>query len=152
MLTVSHLCICQVDAAFPLMQSAVASLTLEEWRLYATGMEAAHTSSGPRGIMVAKAPNGVLRGAFIYTVEECDAPTATDRTLVVRHPVVPLLGEQLASELLAESMQELARKHRCAGVVISLPPDAACRCDFFRMRGYHVVTESPRLPGHAGLQ
>lgn len=142
MLQISRLRHDQVDAAFPLMRSALPRLTLDEWRRYAASMDGksadGHTS---RGVIVAAAPNGVLRAAFSYAVERRGhgGQALIVLNLVASHVALPVLGQELAIESLAEGMRNLARAHDCTSIVVMLPPGAAQEIDYFRSHGCEVA-------------
>lgn len=132
----------QVDAAFPLMQSALPRLTLGEWQRYAAAVYGEATDgSAPRGIMVAAAPNGVLRAAFTYAVERrgTDGKALIVLNLVASHVAVPVLGQELALDSLTKGMHGLAQAHRCSSILVMLPPEAAQEIEYFRSHGCEVA-------------
>lgn len=145
MLQISRLRHDQVDAAFPLMQSALPRLTLDEWRRYAATLDGkVADASAPRGIMVAAAPNGILRAAFTYAVERRgkDGQTLIVLNLVASHVALPVLGQELAIDSLAEGMRSLAQAHDCTSIIVMLPPEAAQEIDYFKSHGCEVAVSA----------
>lgn len=135
----------QVDAAFPLMQSALPGLTLDEWRRYTAALDGkAADGAAARGIMVATAPNGVLRAAFSYAVErrERGGQALIVLNLVASHVALPVLGQELAIDSLAQGMRSLAQAHDCTSIVVMLPPEATQEIDYFRSHGCTVTVSA----------
>ena len=144
MLGISPLRHHQVDRAYPLMQAAMPQLTLEQWRRFADR----HGSTSPfgaHGIMVGTAPNGMLRAAFVYEVNDLRSPGAelAGRRLIVRHLVLPTLGRDLAIAPLIRTMAQLARAHHCTRTLVHLPVDANWQIDSFRGHGFEIVAAVP---------
>lgn len=139
----------QVDAAYPLMRSALPRLTLEEWRRYAAAMDGeAADGVPPRGIMVAAASNGVLRAAFTYVVEQHgnDGQALVVLNLIASHVALPVFGQELAIDALAKGMRSLARAHDCSSVVVTLPAEAVQEIDYFRSHGFDVTITAAAGP------
>lgn len=146
----------RIDVALPLMRLVIPQLTVDEWRRYARDLVRVPGTPATRGIMVAAAPNGVIRGAFIYEVVGHGGNGQAPKThnLTVRHVIMPRLGQEMTIAILVDSMQELARERGCTTITAVLAPDAERKIAYFRTRGYEVVisetarTLAPVPPGN----
>ena len=137
MLTISPLRQDQIDASYPLMRSALPDLSLDRWRSYAAEV----TGLNGRGVMVASALNGTLRGAFTY---EVGGANGRGRALSVDAIVIPPLGRGLVARALGEALMELAKERDCTAVTVHLPADAEWKVDYFTGLGCEVAVGPPR--------
>lgn len=137
MLTFSQLRQDQIDASYPLMRSALPDLSLDRWRSYAAEV----VSLNGRGVMIAAALNGTLRGAFTFEVREANG---RDRELSVDAIVIPPLGRGLVARALGEALVELAKERACTAVTVHLPADSEWQIDYFTRLGCEVSVGPPR--------
>lgn len=154
MLHVSPLRRDQVDSAYPLFRSALPWLKIGEWRRYAGALVAGTALPPlPGGIMVAVAPNGVLRGGFVYSVvaRADDGLSPGGANLVVRYVAIPALGRGPVTDCLARVMQSVARAGGCKSVVVTLPRGAEWERTRFAQSGFEVCVNGfpgPLAPPH----
>jgi hypothetical protein len=136
-LTISPLRQDQIDASYPLMLSALPDLSLDRWRSYAAEV----AGLNGRGVMIASALNGTLRGAFTFEIRGANG---RDRELSVDAIVIPPLGRGLVARALGEALMELATERGCTAVTVHLPADAEWKIDYFTRLGCEVSLRPPR--------
>jgi len=110
----------RVSQAFPLIHAAELELSLGQWVKYAKDHLQGKTPDrdGERGIATIESDDGYIHGLFLYTVD-CDLKRG--RSLRCEHIVALDLfdGEKVAASIL-DAIHDLARKHRCGAVSVSV--------------------------------
>jgi hypothetical protein len=110
----------QVLQAYPLVQTAVPHLTLEQWLDYAKLVCEHEPQSGPAtGVMSAQNGDGYIYGIYCHEV-------ATDilhgRILKVSNLIAANLYDEMGIlDRMIDSMMKMARDNGCAAVHVDLP-------------------------------
>jgi hypothetical protein len=110
----------QVLQAYPLVQTAVPHLTLEQWIGYAEQLCGRwHAAECGSGVMSAQNPDGYIYGIYCHEVENS---IKLGRILKVRNLVTANLYDSAGiMDRMIESMGSKARDSRCVAVQVELP-------------------------------
>ncbi len=110
----------QVMQAYPLVQTAVPQLTLEQWMTYASSLckEAARKDAGS-GVMTAQNRDGYIYGIYCHDIE---TDIEHGRVLKVSNLVAANLYDSAGiMDRMIDSMMSVARGCDCAAVHVDLP-------------------------------
>lgn len=111
----------QVAQAFPLVQSAIPGLTLEDWRRYARQLEARRGAATPyeAGIVTIQSEQGYIHGLFSYVVEP---DLRHSRVLSIENFVaLDLVEREAAAAAVFKAMEEVAANLDCRAIHVHLP-------------------------------
>lgn len=110
----------QVLQAFPLVQSAVPHLTLDQWMRYAEELCGRRRSAESGvGVMSAQNPDGYIYGIYCHEVE---TDIKQGRVLKVSNLVTANLYDSAGiMDRMIDSMIDMARDSGCAAVQVDLP-------------------------------
>lgn len=114
----------QVLQAYPLVQTAVPHLTLEQWMGYAEGLcDGASQAEPATGVMSAQNPDGYIYGIYCHEVE---TDIARGRILKVSNLVTANLYDSAGiMDRMIDSMIDMARDSDCEAVQVDLPKEVA---------------------------
>lgn len=134
----------KVLQAYPLVQSAVPHLTLEQWLEYVKSIrERKAGESGCAGVMSAENPDGYIFGLYCHAVEP---DIHHGRILKVRNFVAANLYDSAGIvDRLMDSIVTVARDNGCAAVHVDLPENprhgpvaVESVTGMFKCAGFHV--------------
>ena len=110
----------QVLQAYPLVQTAVPHLTLDQWLDYAKAVCEGERHTGPRtGVMSAQNGEGYIYGIYCH---EVTTDIQHGRILKVSNLIAANLYDGVGiMDRMIDSMLEMARKQGCAAVHVDLP-------------------------------
>ncbi len=135
----------RIAQAFPLIQTALPAVTLEEWRDFATPL-AGPAGQAAGGVVTVLNEQGYIVGLCCYRV----AQELQHGTVFLADPflAVDLLGLQAVVRTLADAVESLAREWRCTAIHTCLPTPGLKGTDAWlvrklRRRGHRV--ESVRM-------
>lgn len=130
---------------FPVLLQVLPAMTLKDWTAFAMEMIRRRKADGRAGVVAIEADNGTIRGGFIYEV--AGGPQHS-RRLVVRHVVIPALGQSMVADTMYLAVEEIARTQSCDIINVELPTDAKWEASYFAGRGHavHDVGNTPALP------
>jgi len=113
----------QVLQAYPLVQTAVPHLTLEQWTGYAESLYGKRrTVKGGAGVMSAQNPDGYIYGIYCH---EVDTDIKHGRVLKVSNLVTAHLYDSAGiMDRMIDSMIDKARDSGCVAVQVDLPEEA----------------------------
>ena len=126
----------QIARIFPLLLQVLPGIALAEWKTFAARLIRRSEADGMSGMIVVETDSGTIRGGFIYEVEELPDRR---RRLVVRHVVIPPLGQTMVAGAIQSAVEEIVRAQACDFVHVELPSDAEWEADYFTRRGHHAV-------------
>lgn len=105
-----------IDQAYPIVQTQLPVLTLQEWRHYAHGLVVA--ANPARGVMTAQ-HGGYIRGLFCHWMDR--SLLHGDLLVVDNFAVMDLFGPVGAAQTLIEAMEAMAERHRCRAIHTLMP-------------------------------
>lgn len=110
----------QVLQAFPLVQTAVPHLTLEQWMSYAEELcRGGRVNRSSTGVMSAQNPDGYIYGIYCHEVE---TDIKQGRVLKVSNLVTANLYDSAGiMDRMIDSMIDMARDSGCVAVQVDLP-------------------------------
>jgi hypothetical protein len=113
----------QVLQAYPLVQTAVPHLTLDQWMDYAEGFWGAKRSpKNDTGVMSAQNPDGYIYGIYCHEVE---TDIQQGRVLKISNLVTANLYDSAGiMDRMIDSMINKARDSNCVAVQVDLPEEA----------------------------
>ncbi len=135
----------RVAQAFPLIQTAFPTVSLEDWRDFATPPARAQRQSDG-GIITVVSEQGYIVGLCCYRVAQDFQHGAV---LMADHfLILDLLDQKAVVRALADAVESLARERRCTAIHTSLPETGVKGADdwlvrILRSRGHRV--ESLRM-------
>jgi len=121
---------------FPVLLQLLPGMTFNDWTSLAARMIRRSEADGEAGAIVIENDKGTIRGGFFYEVE---TRAGGKRRLVVRHVVIPPLGQSMVGNVIHAAVEDIARAQACDLVYFELPTDAAWATDFFTRRGHQVL-------------
>ena len=111
----------QVLQAYPLVQTAVPHLTLEQWLNYAEELCNSRREAGGAGVMSAQNPDGYIYGIYCH---EIDTDILHGRVLKVSNLVTANLYDSAGIlDRMIDSMIDKARDSNCVAVQVDLPEE-----------------------------
>ena len=112
----------QVLQAYPLVQTAVPHLTLDQWTDYAEAFCSTKRSTGDdTGVMSAQNPDGYIYGIYCHEVE---TDIQHGRVLKISNLVTANLYDSAGiMDKMIDSMIDIARNSDCATVQVDLPEE-----------------------------
>ena len=130
----------QIDQAFPIVQSVMTGLSVDDWRDFARKFAA--YPDGDAGIMTVQY-QGYIHGLFSYTAEH---HLIHDRVLMVDNFIVlDLFNPRAVAIALLEAMDGLCRTLRCTAAHTMLPSGPQMTAEYrrwllaqFRRHGHEV--------------
>ena len=117
----------QVDQAFPIVQSAIAGITMEAWRRFAQAMVSADRCVS--GVMTAQS-RGYIHGLFSYRA--CPSLRHQTQLLVENFIVLDLFNPSGAASALLGAMDELADDVGCEAILTTVPNSIRRASDYRR--------------------
>jgi len=113
----------QVLQAYPLVQTAVPHLTLDQWMDYAEGFcGASDSAKDDTGVMSAQNPDGYIYGIYCHEVE---TDIQHGRVLKISNLVTANLYDSAGiMDKMIDSMLDKARVNNCVAVQVDLPEEA----------------------------
>ena len=135
----------RVAQAFPLIQTALPAVTLEEWSDFATPL-ASPAGQATSGVVTVISEQDFIVGLCCYRVEQ---DLRHGAVLLANHfLILDLFGQQAVGRALADAVESLARERRCTAIHTSLPETGVKGADdwlvrILRSRGHRV--ESLRM-------
>lgn len=142
----------QVLQAYPLVQTAVPHVTLEEWVRYAEELrDRQHLAPGCAGVMSAQNPDGYIYGIYCHEVE---STIKHGRILKVTNLVTANLYDSSGiMDRMIDSMHDKARDSGCVAVHVELPEEVGMgprpvggAVSMLRSAGYRVAAVALRCP------
>ena len=127
---------CQISRMFPVLAQVLPDMTLKDWTALAGRIIRRSEADGEAGAIVIENDNATIRGCFIYEIE---TQAGGKRRLVVRHVVIPPLGQTMVAKVIHAAVEDIARTQACDFVHVELPTDAAWETDFFIGHGHQVL-------------
>lgn len=113
----------QVLQAYPLVQTAVPYLSLEQWMAYAETLCAGRRAPSETGVMSAQNPDGYIYGIYCHEVE---TDISRGRILKVSNLVTANLYDSAGiMDRMIDSMLDMARDQGCVAVQVDLPKELA---------------------------
>jgi hypothetical protein len=137
---------CQIARMYPVLLQVLPTLTLKDWTAFATAMIRRRNADRRVGVIAIETDSNIIRGGFIYEVE---ASAAQGRRLIIRHVVIPVLGQGIVADAVHAAVEQIARSYACAAIAVELPSDATWEAAYFAGLGHAVreVGHSPALSG-----
>jgi hypothetical protein len=113
----------QIPQVYPLVQSALPKLRLEEWVDYALALILDGEENAPSGILVAEQPRGCAIGLCAYRSHN---HLVQGKVLSIEHFIVLSLVDELRiAAALAAEVETIAQRCGCAAVHTLLPAGGA---------------------------
>ncbi len=109
----------RVAQAFPLIQTALAKVTLEEWSNFATPLLASPAGQATGGVVTVNSEQDIIVGLCCYRVEK----NLRHGAVLMADPflALDLLDLKAVAYALADAIESLAREWRCTAIHTSLP-------------------------------
>jgi hypothetical protein len=135
----------QVAQAFPLIQTALPAVTLDDWRDFATPL-ASPAGQATSGVVTVISEQDYIVGLCCYRVEK----NLRHGAVLMADPflALDLFDSKAVARALADAIETLAREWRCTAIHTSLPETGVKEADnwlvrILRSRGHQV--ESLRM-------